>query len=112
MTNNKSTGVSMYRMGRGFTFVLIALMGLAPTGQSARAEDFPAAAELARLQGRRIDGAGPGGSAFDVGPDGSWYAAFLGMPTVDCDGETYRLWFSGGELTSDPSFPYGLVERI
>lgn len=102
----------MTKPARVFNCVLSAAIALASTGGPARSAERLEAAELARLQGRRIDGAGPGGSAFDVGPAGSWYAGFLGMPTVDFDGETYRLWFSGGELTSDSSFPYGLIERI
>jgi predicted GH43/DUF377 family glycosyl hydrolase len=72
----------------------------------------PCVSVLSNAECRRVDGAGPGGSAFDVGPAGSWYAAFLGMPTVDFDGELYRLWFAGGELTTDPSVPYGMFERI
>lgn len=100
-------------MIRPACLVLFLLPTVIEVASNARAEElFPAAAELARLQGRRIEGPGPGGSAIDVGPAGSWYAGFLGMPTVDFDGETYRLWFSGGELTSDPTVPYGLIERI
>ena len=34
------------------------------------------------------------------------------MSTVDFDGELYRMWFVGGQKTSDAGVPYGDYERI
>jgi len=102
----------MHNLSRVCVVCLAATLGLPATGRPVRGNDEIAPAALAEAHCHRVAGAGPGGAAFDVGPAGAWYDAFLGMPTVDFDGEMYRLWFAGGELTSDPSFPYGMIERI
>ena len=60
----------------------------------------------------RVAGHAAGGATLDTGEPGSWFAECVGSPTVDFDGERYRMWFVGGAKTDDPSVPYGLDERI
>jgi hypothetical protein len=102
----------MIRLHQVIALLVAALFGIELMHQSTRGDERPAVSQLTKARFDRVEGTGPGGAAFDVGPAGSWYAGFLGMPTVNFDGETYRLWFSGGEMTTDPSFPYGMIERI
>jgi hypothetical protein len=101
--------ISLYRV---VVWFIVASFGLALTDQPVRGDERLTVSQLAKARFDRVEGTGPGGAAFDVGPAGSWYAGFLGMPTIDFDGETYRLWFAGGELTTDSSYPYGMIERI
>ena len=42
----------------------------------------------------------------------SWNSRFVGSPTVVHDDGTYWMWFNGGEVTADTSYPYKIIERI
>jgi hypothetical protein len=60
----------------------------------------------------RVPGNAYGGAVLDIGEAGSWYSQEVWGPTVDFDGQVYRLWFIGGAKTVEPGVPYGLNERI
>ena len=75
--------------------VFAAATGLATENPLPRVDD------LAGAKWSRIARPAFGKSVLDVGPPGSWYGTFAMMSTVDFDGELYRMWFVGGQKTSD-----------
>lgn len=72
----------------------------------------PKVNDLVQATFKRIPGKAYGGAALDTGEPGSWYSDYVGSPTVDCDGQLYRLWFVGGTKTTDPGVPYDAYERV
>ncbi len=68
--------------------------------------------DLAGVAWSRVPGPASGESVLDVGPPESWYDSYVGSPTVDFDNQRYRMWFVGGQKTSDAGAPYGVYERI
>jgi predicted GH43/DUF377 family glycosyl hydrolase len=60
----------------------------------------------------RVPGPQSGGAALFPDPKLDWCDHTLWSQTVDFDGKKWRMWFVGMSLTSDPSVPYGMKERI
>ena len=60
----------------------------------------------------RVPGAAGKGSCVATGKAGSWNSQFVGAPTVVYDGGMYWMWYNGGEVTTDASYPYQVIERI
>ncbi|MBN2296645.1 MAG: hypothetical protein JXM70_29725 [Pirellulales bacterium] len=96
------------------TLTVILILGIAFTMNATLADEsiLPSVSNLLNAQWKRVKGPASGGSVLDVGPAGSWYESYVGMPTVNFDGKTYRMWFVGGQETNDPGVPYGAYERI
>ncbi len=67
---------------------------------------------LANANFKRVPGTADQGAALGVGPPASWHRSYVWGPTVDFDGELYRMWFVGAEPADDPEVPYGYTERI
>ncbi|HMC65823.1 MAG TPA: hypothetical protein VKI65_12870 [Gemmataceae bacterium] len=68
--------------------------------------------DLVKARFHRVPGKAYGGASFDTGGSGSWYEHYASSPTVEYDGDTYRMWFVGGAPTKHPGVPYGFYERI
>ena len=68
--------------------------------------------KLARAKFNRVVGPAASGSVLDVGPAGSWCDYVVWAPTIDFDGQVYRMWFTGGSKTADRGVPYGWYERL
>lgn len=73
---------------------------------------LPRIDDIVGAEWHRVPGPASGKSVLDVGIPGSWRDSFVGSPTVDFDGKLYRMWFAGGQTTSDAGVPYGVYERI
>ncbi|MBI85462.1 MAG: hypothetical protein CMJ81_19895 [Planctomycetaceae bacterium] len=61
---------------------------------------------------QRVPGTQPGNAAVYPDSSSSWFNHSVGTPTVDFDGQTYRMWFVGLSRTDDKRIPYGFAERI
>ena len=98
---------------RSFTATLIVAV---MTGVLFGAQDSSAAErmveKLAGAKFERVAGPESSGSVLDVGGSGSWFESFVWAPTIDYDGQLYRMWFSGAAKTEDPDVPYGWYERL
>jgi hypothetical protein len=100
-------------MNQSVTPIRLAAAGfLAFCATNAAAGEQATVAQLAAGTFHRVAGSETGGACLDIGPEGSWYSQWVGSPTVDFDGETYRMWFVGGAPTKDAGVPYGHYERI
>ena len=68
--------------------------------------------EIEHCRFKRVLGSAYGGACLDTGTAGSWYSDTVSTPTVDFNGDVYRMWFVGGAPTDDPAAPYGRYEQI
>jgi hypothetical protein len=72
----------------------------------------PSVSDLTKSEFKRVPGDAYGGSVLDIGEPNSWFRVYVATPTIDFDGNTYRMWFVGGAHTQDSSVPYGFTEEI
>ena len=68
--------------------------------------------QLQKAVFHRVPGNAGRGSCVATGKPGSWNSRFVGSPTVVHNNGTYWMWFNGGKVTSDTSYPYEIIERI
>ena len=97
---------------RFFAVSFFAIVGFVLIVARGSAAEPPRIADLLKVKFKRVQGDAHGGAVLDPGPSGSWYDEYVWGPSVLFDGTTYRMWFTGGHRTNDPSVPYGVCERI
>ena len=68
--------------------------------------------QLAKATWERVEGPAEKASVLGPGRLGGWRGDYVGFPSIEFDGKTYRMWFVGGQKTDDPRAPYGYYERI
>jgi predicted GH43/DUF377 family glycosyl hydrolase len=93
-------------------YSLIALAALVSIDTVAIAQGPVTVDQLAKATWERVRGPADKGSVLGPGEPGGWRSAYVGFPTVEFDGETYRMWFVGAQKTDDEQAPYGYYERI
>lgn len=93
-------------------YSLIALAALVSIDTVAIAQVPVTIDQLAKATWKRVKGPADKGSVLGPGEPGGWRSAYVGFPTVEFDGETYRMWFVGAQKTDDTRAPYGYYERI
>ena len=93
-------------------YLLIALAGLVSVEAVAVAQGLVTVDQLEKATWKRVRGPANKGSVLGPGGPDGWRSAYVGFPTVEFDGETYRMWFVGAQKTDDPRAPYGYYERI
>ena len=84
----------------------------APVEMPTASADPPSVEALLKSTFDRVVGSQTGGAAVFPDTKSVWFNLSVSLPTVDFDGETYRMWFVGHTMTSDPGIPYGWYERI
>ena len=92
--------------------LLIALAVLVQIDTVAVAQSSVTVDQLALATWKRVRGPAEHGSVLGPGEPGGWRSAYVGFPTVEFDGEMYRMWFVGAQKTDDARAPYGYYERI
>lgn len=60
----------------------------------------------------RVVGRQAGGAVLFPDNTSDWFEHTVASPTVDFDGQAYRMWFVGLTMTGDEGIPYGFYERI
>ena len=95
-----------------FTAMIFLAVVAAACGENLAEE--PAARVEAILKARFHRVAGDQSGQAVIYPDSGsrWFDHSVGSPTVEFDGETYRMWFVGMSRSDDPGIPYGFAERI
>ena len=96
---------------RCFSILSLLLGGLIGQPQTDAAEPVTVD-QLQKAVFHRVPGKAGQGSCIATGQAGSWNSRFVGSPTVVHDDGTYWMWFNGGEVTADTSYPYKIIERI
>jgi len=72
----------------------------------------PTVEMVLNAQFNRVAGPETGDAALFPDTQSDWYDHSVSMPTVEFDGEMYRMWFVGHTMTSAPDIPYGSYEQI
>ena len=76
------------------------------------AQRFLASNRFLQAEFNRVPGSASGESVLFPVTDSDWCDHTLWSQTVDFDGTTWRMWFTGLSKTDDPGVPYGWYERI
>ena len=102
----------MHRTSRSYSFLIGVSLQLLVGYMTSRAAEVASVRQLEQAVFHRVGGSAGKGACLGTGQAGSWNDRYIGSPTVVYDGTTYWMWFTGGQLTTDARYPYGVIEQI